>query len=389
MTGTPARKVHPSMPPGFLARFGLAAALPLALFASACGGSSSSDKKVDADDWVADLCDIAIDFDKAGDEAGEEFRDADLADTKEAKEAFAKSLDAQEEAVDEFRSEFKKLGQPDIEDGDKVVEAFEQHFDDNDDFTSKLADAVADIDEGDDFVEEFTAIIDDNTEPDFRETLGDVAGDGDDVQALIAEIEDDADCAEVIFDAEEVEDVSDEPTTPATQSARPTTASGTPSTGGGVNQQWVRGVCTSFSGWVGDIQKANTDFQAKIGPAAADPGALKKVMVDFLKIGQAETKNLQREVTALRAPAGNDGPAIHKTFVDTANNLVGVMDDLVADAEKLSTASDAQLAAEIGVLAQGISEAFVEASSGFEELGRLNAPALKDAFNSEPACAGL
>jgi hypothetical protein len=156
-----------------------------------------------------------------------------------------------------------------------------------------------------------------------------------------------------------------------------------------VNQQWVRGVCTSFSGWVNDIQKANADFQTKVGPAAANPAALKKVMVDFLKVGQAETKNLQREVTGLKAPNVNRGNELHKTFVDTSNNLVGVMDDLVARAEKLSTASDAQLAADIGVLAQGIGEAFAKASVGFEELERFNAPELKNIFTAEPSCAGL
>lgn len=376
------------MPPLFLTRLGLLAAVPLALFAVACG-SSSNNKKVDADDWVAELCNVAIDFDKAGDEAGEEFLEVDFDDTKEAKEAFAKSISEQKDAQKDFRSDFEKLGQPDIEDGDKVVEAFEQQFDDNDDFTDKIADAVSDIDEDEDFLEEFSDILDDNTEPDFRDTLEDIAGDGDDVQDLIAEIEADEDCANVIFDDEEIEDVSDEPTTPATQSARPTTTSSTPSAAGNANQQWVRGVCTSYSGWVSDIQKANTDFQAKVGPAAANPAALKKVMVDFLKIGQAETRNLQREMNALRAPTGNDGPAIHKTFVDTANNLVGVMDGLVGDAEKLSTASDAQLAAEMGVLAQGIGEAFAEASTGFEKLGQFNAPELKNIFNAEPSCAGL
>ena len=376
------------MPSLFLARLALAAILPLAIVATAC--SSSEAKKVDPDDWVADLCDIAIDFQKAGDEAGEGFLDADLDDTKKAKEAFADAIRGQRDAQKDFRSDFNGIGQPDVEDGDKIVEAFKQQFDDNDDFTGKVEDAVAEIDDGDEFFEEFMAILEDNPEPDFRETLDEIAGDGDGVEDVVRQIEDDPDCASVIFDDEETDDVSDQPTTTtATQSARPTTAAGTPSAGTDANRRWVQGVCSSYSGWVTDIQKANSDFQSKVGPAATNPESLKRVMVDFLKVGQTETRNLQREMNALGAPSGKDGPAIHKTFVDTADNLVNVMDDLVTDAEKLSTTSDAQLAAEIGVLAQGIGEAFVEASAGFDKLSQFDAPELRAMFNSEPACSGL
>src|SRR4029079_2495773 len=185
------------MRPSTLARFGLLlAVIPASSFLAACGGGGSS-KKVDVDDWVSDLLDASSDFCKSSDKAGETFGDADLDDTKAAKAAFKKSLDAQKKAQKEFRSDFDKIGQPDIEDGDKVVKAFQDEFKAHDKQTEDVGKAVADIDDDDNFTDAFFDIADKFDVPDFREKLTAIADDSDssDVQDLIDQIDADSDCS--------------------------------------------------------------------------------------------------------------------------------------------------------------------------------------------------
>lgn len=375
------------MKPSTLARLGLLATLPLSSLLFACGGGS--DKKVDMEEWVADLCDAAADFDKASDKAGEAFLDADLEDTKEAKAAFKESVNDQKDAQKDFRSAFDKLGQPDIEDGDKVVKAFKERFDENDDQVADVAKAVADIDDKDDFLEEFLKVADDFDTPDFREKLSDLAEDSDDVQDLIDEIDADEDCSSVIFDSTGADDTTSvEPTPKAnstavvskTQTAPTVTAAKT------TNEKWVSGVCTSFTGWVKDLETANAKLDGVLTAAKDAPG-IKQALVDFLKAGQTETKNLQKEIGALKAPDVKDGAAIHKVFVDASAQLVTVFDNLVTDAQKVGTSSLAQTTADVERLSQGIGTAFTNVGNTFDKLDSYNATEIEDLFDKRPECA--
>lgn len=371
-----------------LARLGLLAALPLSSMLFACGGGG--DKKVAMDDWVADLCDAAIDFDEASDKAGEGFLEADFDDTKEAKAAFKKSVDSQKKAQKAFRSDFDKLGQPDIEDGDKVVDAFEDQFKENDKLTADISKAVADIDDDDDFFEEFLKVADDFDTPDFREALNDLADDSDDVQDLIDEIDADAECSSVIFDQSGADTTSTEPTPKASKTATvsKTTTPPTAAAAKTTNEKWVSAICTSLTGWVGDLEKANEKLDTTL-KTAKDAPALKQALVDFLKAGQTETKNLQKEVGALKAPDVKDGPAIHKVFLDASSQLVTVFDNLVADGQKVGTSSLGQTATDVERLSEGIGAAFNSVSTTFDKLDSYNSSEIEKLFETRPECAGL
>ena len=369
------------------ARLGLAAAVPLSsLILFACGGGGSS-KKVAVDDWVDDLCDAAITFDKASDKAGETFLDADLDDTKKAKAAFKESVEEQKKAQDAFRDDFNKIGQPDIDGGDKVVAAFKEQFKEHDKLTGDVAKAVADIDDDDDFLEEFLKIADDFDTPDFREKLSEVAEDHDDVQDLIDKIDEDEDCSGVIFDQPGADDTSQDPTPTAKASAGKTA---TPSTGAPktANEKWVAGVCTAMTGWVKDIEDAQVKLDKTLD-TAADAKALKQALVDFMKTGQAETKNLQKDFSALKAPDVKDGAAIQKTLNDGAAQLVKVFDNLVADAEKVGTSSLAQTERDVTKIADGIGTAFADAGETFDKLDSFSADELDALFDSRPECQEL
>lgn len=371
-----------------LARIGLLATLPLASFLGAC--SSSSSKKVAVDDWVSDLCDAAVDFDKASDKAGEAFLSADFEDTKEAKDAFKESVDKQKDAQKEFRDAFGKIGQPDINGGDKVIAAFKKQFDENDKMTNDVAKAVAKIEDDADFVEEFMKIADDFDTPDFREKLDELADDHDDVADLIDSIDADDQCSSVIFDQPGADDTAGNEPTVAPRPSKTATAGKTPATTAAktANEKWVATVCTSFGGWIEDIDNANKKLDSTL-TGAKDAPALKKALVDFMKTGQTETKNLQKEIGALKAPDVKDGAKIQKTFNDATAQLVKVFDGLVADAEKVGTSSLSQTAADVDQLSAGIGAAFSEVGETFDKLDSLDAGELDALFDERPECLAI
>ncbi|MFN8616681.1 MAG: hypothetical protein U0837_06260 [Dehalococcoidia bacterium] len=374
----------------FLARTALLAALPLTTLLASCGGGS--DKKVPADDWVADLCDAAVSFQKASDKAGEGFLEVDFGDTKKAKAAFKDSVEKQQEAQKDFRADFDKIGQPDIQDGDKVVDAFKDQFEENDKATDDVAKAVAKIDNDDDFMEEFLKVADDFDTPDFRAKLEDLADDSDDVADLIDSIDEDSECSSVIFDQAGSDDTSSaNPTaTPKASKTATTSKTAVPTAAAAktTNEKWVAGVCTSLGGWIQDLENANTKLDSTLN-TAKDAPALKQALVDFMKTGQTETKNLQKEIAALKAPDVKDGAAIQKTFNDAMTQLVSVFDGLVSDAQKVGTGSLTQTTTDVERIAGGITDAFDDVATTFDKLDNYNAGELDTLFDQRPECQGI
>lgn len=355
----------------------LVAALPLAAFIAACGGGGA--EKVDAEKWVDALCEAAADFDKARDNTGAAFEEVDLTDTKGAKEAYAGAIGEQKDVQKDFRAAFDKIGEPDIKGGDKVVKAFEEQFKENDAKTDEVGDLVAGIDNDDDFVEEFLKIIDNLEEPDFRGRLEKVANDYPDVDEIIDLIEKDPDCTRVIFSEEEAATVDPEPSPTRTTSSGPAVTT---------NEKWVAGICASLTGWVADLESANTALQSKIDDAASAED-LKKLLVAFLKDGQAETVNLRREITALKKPDVKDGDAIHKIFVDATVDLVKVFDNLVGEAERLDASSLAKVTEDLDRFVDGVDGAFDEVAQSFDALDQYDPQGLDELFQTRPECQGL
>ncbi|MGB4863167.1 MAG: hypothetical protein WBO97_11960 [Tepidiformaceae bacterium] len=354
----------------------LLAMLPIASLSFAC---SSSTKAVALDDWVDGLCEAAADFQDAATKGGKAFAETDTTDTKAAKKAFADSVEEQKKAQKDFRASFDKLGEPDVEDGDKVVKAFKDQFKANSESLDDFAATVADIDNNDDFEEGFFDALGDFNPPDFRSSLEDLADDSDGVQDVIDAIEDDPDCAVVIFqdgDGSASDDTDDKTTDDKTAAPKTT------------NEKWVAGICTAFGDWVDDVGAANVAFQARLDDAPQDGAAIKKILVEFLKTAQADTENLDASVGKLKAPDVKDGAKIHKVFTDASGNLVEVFDDLVARANKIDVSNASRTLADVDALAESIDGAFEEASAGFDKLDTFDAGELEDLFDSRPECSG-
>lgn len=180
------------------ARAALLTALPSSLlFLAACGGGGGNSDKVDVDDWVSDVCDLAKD---AGDRQDDIF--ADLAEIDFAEDgarddlvdALEKVLDEQEVLLKDFNDD---IGEPDIEKGKNVRAAFKSDLDDN---ISQLKQAIKEIkklDEGDDFEDDVNAVFDDIDDEDLREALEDL--DENEVDDLIDLVDEDTDCSALVF----------------------------------------------------------------------------------------------------------------------------------------------------------------------------------------------
>ena len=361
--------------PAFLiAAFAILSALAF----SACGGGA---KKVDADDWVDAVCDAAKDYQKESDKAADKLFSIDTEDTAKAKKALLALVDDNKEASDEFRKEFDKAGKPDLKSGDAVVKAFKEQFKENDKNAAELKKRVEKIDVKKDFDSQFIEIIEDVPDTDFRGRLEDVVDDEDDAEEIIELIDDDPECADVLFD----DDTASEPTKSPTPT-KPVTAPKT------TTEKWVAGICTSLVGWVQDIESANGQLQtnlAKFDGSKDSPAALKQELVDFLKTGQAETKNLKKEIDALKAPDVKDGAKIHQVFTKAGTDLVKIFDQAVADSQKINASSFASVANDIDGFETKILDSFDAVTAALDELDNYNAPELEKAFTSRPECLDL
>lgn len=353
-----------------------AALLTISLAFSACGGGS---KTVPADKWVTAICDAAAGFQKVSDAQGEKIAKVDPTDGPALKKAVASALDETAKASSTLRSEFDKAGKPDLKSGDDVIKAFQDQFKENDQRSADLKKKVAAIDTKGDFSSQFGKIVSEVPAIDFKPKLEAVAQKQSDAQEVIDGIDADSECADLYFANDSGS--SSQPSGGAT-SAPPKT----------VNEKWVAGVCTSFTGWVKDIDNANTKLQASLGKFDASkdsPKDLKQKLVDFLKTGQTETKNLKKEIDALKAPDVKDGAAIHKVFTKAGADLVKIFDGAVADAQKIDATSFASVTNDIAGFEDKVVSSFDAVGSAFDQLSKFSAPELEKVFSGRSECADL
>lgn len=163
----------------------------------ACGGSSL--EKVDADDWVADVCDAALDFQDDFLDAAGGLDVIEDGDPDEIKDAVDEWVDEGSDAIDAFVKDVEDVGQPDIDGGADVIKAFRAHAKKQKEILADFKKDVNKLDDDDDedFRDGVFDILDDVEDPDFREELEDI--DENDVDDLIDQIDDEPDCASVLF----------------------------------------------------------------------------------------------------------------------------------------------------------------------------------------------
>ncbi len=184
-------------------RFGVFALfMALPALAIGCGGDDDdvSSKKVEVEDWVADMCKKAHDFDDAQTEAVQPLVEADETDSKELKSAIESLVREAGFATEDFVQDVERIGVPDIDGGDKVLAAFRQHQKDEQKILDKFLADVNKIDTKDkQYSEKVFDVLDDVEQNDLRDLLK--AIDEGDVDDLIDLIDDDEDCSFIVFDS--------------------------------------------------------------------------------------------------------------------------------------------------------------------------------------------
>ena len=178
-------------------RLGLVAIAAAVLPFAACGGSDL--EKVDAEDWVADVCDRALDFDDDLNDAAADLAVIEDGDPDEIKDAIDAFVDDASDIIDEFVKDIEDIGQPDIEGGDQVIKAIRAHAKDEKDQLTKFKDEVNDLDDDDedDFRDDVISVLEDTEDLDLRDRFEDI--DERDVDDLIDEIDADSDCSSALF----------------------------------------------------------------------------------------------------------------------------------------------------------------------------------------------
>jgi hypothetical protein len=178
----------------------IAGVASLAAVLGSCGGSDL--EKVDADDWVADVCDEALDFEEDFFDLGADFQEAlEDGDPGEIKEALGDFEDGAGDLIDEFVDAIEEVGEPDIDGGGDVIKAIREHADARKDFISDIRGEIDDLDDDDedDFRDEAEEIFADADPPDLRDRLEDI--DEGDVDDLIDQIDDEPGCGAVMFNS--------------------------------------------------------------------------------------------------------------------------------------------------------------------------------------------
>lgn len=168
------------------------------LFSASCGGGGGLEK-VDADDWVADVCDVALDFEDDFLEASDGLAVLEDGDPDEIKDAIDEFVKDGSKAIDAFVKDIEKAGQPDIDGGGKVIKAVRDHAKERKNILADMKKDVHKLDDKDDedFRNGVFDILDNLDDPDFRDKLEDI--DENDVDDLIDSIDEEPGCSGVLF----------------------------------------------------------------------------------------------------------------------------------------------------------------------------------------------
>jgi hypothetical protein len=149
---------------------------------------------------VDDFCEATADLDEAEVEAFEEYDEVWLNEEggEEVSDALNDYLDAYEDALNEYLEEVETLGQPDIKDGEEIVNAVRQFVEEELEVVEEAREELEDLnEEGDDLASAADDIFLEMDFTDFLPILEDAESDeADEIAELI---EDDEVCATFLF----------------------------------------------------------------------------------------------------------------------------------------------------------------------------------------------
>jgi hypothetical protein len=170
-----------------------------ALLLASCSGDSL--EKVDEDEWVQEVCDEAVDFERAFSRAGEDLSVVNDGDPDEIKDGIDEFVEAATSLIDDFVDAIEEVGEPDIDGGGDVIAAIRDHADDQKGALTTFRDDVNDLDDDDDddFRDDVLDLLDDSEQFDLRDRFEDI--DERDVDDLTDAIDEDPACSATMFNS--------------------------------------------------------------------------------------------------------------------------------------------------------------------------------------------
>jgi hypothetical protein len=363
----------------FVPLLGAVLALPVILVAFAC--SSNESKTVSTDQWVSDLCTSSNKFGDVQNKEGDKLAAAfDVSDPKAQKKTLQDLLGEFNAAAKTYRTEFDKLGTPDVKSGKQIHELWVTEFDANQKNVDDIRKKVDKLDPNSkSFQEDLGAILGESNDTDFRSKLAAVDGS----QPIIDAIDKDSGCAAVVFSGNSDSSGSGSATAVASGTAQAQT---TAAPGASKNDKWVIGLCTAAQSYVDDL----TELSDNLDVDQNDLKALKDTMVKFLQDAQGRTKTFKSDIDKLGNPDVKDGAKIEADMSSAANNVVTIFDKAVRDAKALDANNPATLVSGLETLGQSLSDASDDVSNAFGDIDtKYDTTALTKIAGGVPECSGL
>lgn len=364
----------------FISRFLLVpgAALAFSSLVVACGGGDGD--AVEMDQWVADVCDLALDYKPELDALDAEFDSVEPeTDTVAGHEKLIELLEKARDIQDDLVGEFKKLGKPDIEDGEAVVAAFVDNFEEEGAELDRIIAEMKKLDpESDEYFFALLAVFFSAQESEsVRDRLDTLAQDNQDVEDLIAAFEADPECARIVFDLDDdlgdfEEDLEDDV--------------GQEQSSAIATEEWVAGFCTAFVTFVDDLMAISDDLTMQ---DVNDLEAAKDVLVAAFEDARDRSMDLELDILLLGQPDVPDGAQVQAAIELGVSDIVAIFDAAVADAEALSTTDPAVFLSEVEDLATRFEAAFDEIGASFDALDIYDTSEIDQIADSLPECAAL
>ena len=344
--------------------------LALSSLAVACGGGGSD--RASLDDWVADVCDLARDYQPDFDSIQADFDAVDLeTDPAKAHDQFISLLEEGRDIQKDMVADFKKLGEPDIEDGKAVVDAFVANFEEQGEMIDRLINGLKELDpEKDEYPFAFLAVLLSVGETEsLRDRLDTLAEDNQDIEDLIAAIEEDPDCAKIVFELDDdfvVDEDLDLDATPV--------------------EDWVSGFCTAFVSYIDDLEAISDDLSVQ---DVNDLESARQALVAAFEDARNRSEDLQFDIFFLGAPDIPDGADIQAALELGVSDIVTTFDLALSEAEALDTRDATTFLRDVEALTRRFEEAFDELASSFDALDAYDTSEIDRLAEELPECAAL
>ena len=344
-----------------------AASLTVAPALLAACGSGESVPKLRIEAYVAKVCAAARAYGATADKAATSLQSTDPEkDPTGTKKAVVAVLGGDiKKAYEKSLSDVNAAGQPDIKAGAEVRKALQasikRGLGELDGATRK---ASALDTSSRTFSDDLTAVFTFKATT-LRADMTSLVGSDAAVQDVIDTIDEDAECAAVVFQDPTVATPNPAKTPAVNATAVPRS---TPRPNASAAEKWVTNFCVTFVSFGDGVAANASGFDISRAASAKD---LKEGLVSFLSTSLARSQRFKKEIDALGAAPIKDGTKLQTELSAAAANVVTIFESSLKDARALSTSSLQTLSDQAEQISAKIFAGFDEVGATFDTLDKM------------------